>query len=109
MIEQKFGRLLLYLAYRHHIMEILLECMISKSLEPSSGPKIRLFQRIKAEWEIINQEEYSAVNLEPEPETKHDNISFCSSQLEEYHPLDDYKEFFTISHDHIKSNAKTTK
>ena len=78
-------------------MEILLECMISNCLGSSSGPEIKLFQRFKAEWEIINQEEYTTLNLELEPETKHDIVSFCSSQLHEYQPGDDYKEFLRLA------------
>ena len=50
LIEQKLGRPLLHLACRHHIMEILLECMFSKCFGPSSGPEIKLFQRFKTEW-----------------------------------------------------------
>ena len=96
LIEQKLGRPLLYLACRH-IMEILLECMFSKCLGPSSGPEIKVFQRFKTERKFINQDEIKAMNLEPEPDITNEIISFCSSQLQEYQPRDDYKEFLQLT------------
>ena len=97
MIDQKLGRPLLYIACRHHIMEIVFKCMISKSLGPSSGPEFTLFQRFEAEWEFINQEEYTALNLEQELETKNDIILFCLSQFQECQIRDCYKECLQLA------------
>ena len=97
LIEQKLGCPLLHLACRHHIMEILLECMFSKCFGPSSGPEIKLFQRFKTEWECINQENFEENDLDLDPETKNEIISFCSSQLKQHHPRDDYKEFLELA------------
>ena len=97
MIEQKLGCPLLYLACHHNILEILLEYMISKCLGASSGQEIKLFQRFQDEWEFINQDEYTALNLELEPETKNDIISFCSFQPQKYQPRNDYKEFLKLA------------
>jgi len=97
LIEQKLGRSLLCLACRHHIMEILLECMFSNCLGPSSGPEIKLFQRFKTEWKNINQEEFEECYLDIKPETKSEIVSFCLSQLQECHPRNDYKEFLKLA------------
>ena len=59
--------------------------------------EIKLFQRFQDEWEFINQDEYKALNLELETETKNDIISFCSFQPQKYQPRDDYKEFLKLA------------
>ena len=69
-------------------MEILLECMFSKCFGPSSGPEMKLFQRFKTEWEYINQEKFEENDLDLDPETKNEIISFCSFQLKQHHPRD---------------------
>jgi len=97
LIEQKLGRPLLYLACRHHILKILLDCVVIKSLGPSSGPEIKLFQRFKSQWEFINQTEFKICDLEIKSETKDEILSFCFSQLQECQPRDDYKEFLELA------------
>ena len=45
--EQKFGKDMLWLACRHHILEIILEAVVLLCLGPSSGPDIPLFKRFQ--------------------------------------------------------------
>ena len=66
-------------------------------LWPSSGPEIKLFQRFKTEWEYINQEKFEENDLDLDPDTKNEIISFCSSQLKQHHTRDDYKEFLELA------------
>ncbi|GBP08501.1 hypothetical protein EVAR_77183_1 [Eumeta japonica] len=40
----------LWLACRHHIMEIVLEAVVVQALGPSSGPEILIFKRFRSAW-----------------------------------------------------------
>ena len=98
LIEQKLERPLLYLACRHHILEVLLECMFNNCFGSSSGPEIRLCQRFKSEWANINQEQFQNNYFEVDLQTKQEVTSFCLSKLEEMHARDDYKEFLQFAY-----------
>ncbi|GBP85747.1 hypothetical protein EVAR_97243_1 [Eumeta japonica] len=45
----------LWLACRHHIMEIVLEAVVVQALGPSSGPEILIFKRFRSAWPSIDQ------------------------------------------------------
>ena len=53
-IEQKLNQDLLYLACRHHIMELLIGTTFDKMLKASSGPEILLFKRFMKQWPSID-------------------------------------------------------
>ena len=46
---------MLWLACRHHILEIVLESVVSTSLPVSSGPNIQIFKRFKVNWDKLNK------------------------------------------------------
>lgn len=47
LLERKMNKNMLWLACRHHIMEIMLSAVVDQSLAPSHGPDIQLFKRFK--------------------------------------------------------------
>ncbi|GBP11189.1 hypothetical protein EVAR_6014_1 [Eumeta japonica] len=52
----------LWLACRHHIMEIVLEAVVVQALGPSSGPEILIFKRFRSAWPSIDQHFYNPGN-----------------------------------------------
>lgn len=56
----------LWLACRHHIMEIMLEAVVTQALGPSSGPEILIFKRFRTFWPNINQNKFTTVSSDPD-------------------------------------------
>ncbi|GBP45069.1 hypothetical protein EVAR_33174_1 [Eumeta japonica] len=56
----------LWLACRHHIMEIVLEAVVVQALGPSSGPEILIFKRFRSAWPSIDQRKFSIVSSDPD-------------------------------------------
>ena len=54
LLETLFGHPLLWLACRHHMMEVLLSDIFSMCLGPSSGPDITIFKRFRKIWSRLN-------------------------------------------------------
>ena len=56
---------MLWLACRHHILELVLESVVSISFLASSGPDIQLFKRFRAKWMEIDQTNYQTAASDP--------------------------------------------
>lgn len=102
LLEQKMEKDMLWLACRHHILEIMLEAVVSTALGPSSGPDILIFKRFKNYWSKIDQSDYKTVtsdpiSLESIQNVAQDMISFAQNQLNQYQPRDDYKELLNLT------------
>lgn len=102
LLEQKMDKELLWLACRHHIMEIMLESVVQNEIGPSSGPDNLLFKRFQKNWQSINKEEYLTLitdkeSMEKLQDKKDEIIEFATEQLTEYQPRDDYKELLQLS------------
>lgn len=102
LLEQKMEKDALWMACRHHIMEILLEAIVVQALGPSSGPEILIFKRFRSAWPNIDQNKFSIVSSDPDALRCVENIagsaiSFAEKQLNDYQPRDDYKELLTLT------------
>ncbi|GBP54469.1 hypothetical protein EVAR_47338_1 [Eumeta japonica] len=102
LLEQKIEKDALWLACRHHIMEIVLEAVVVQALGPSSGPEILIFKRFRSAWPSIDQRKFSIVSSDPDALRYVQNIadstiSFAKKQLNDYQPRDDYKELLTLT------------
>ena len=53
-LEDKLGRELLWLACRHHILELILAKVFCLCFGPCKSPKIFLFKRFKANWNEVD-------------------------------------------------------
>ena len=60
LLQIKIGRLILFLACRLHIFEIVLEAVFDYFLGPSGGPEILLFKRFRMKWNSIRKDDFSA-------------------------------------------------
>ena len=102
-IEQKLGRDLLYLACRHHILELVLSAAFTAEMGSiTSGPDVPLFKRFKSLWESIDKMAYQVAPDEHLCQQLLENLiqqveSFATSQLTNHHPQDDYKEFLELA------------
>ena len=102
LLEQRLQHKLLYLACRHHVLEIIIGAAFEKSVGGSSGPDVLLFKRLKEQWSFMNQGQ-----LKPGPSSEYvqsiltpirDNIlEFAHFQLQEMQCRDDYREFLELS------------
>jgi len=65
-LENMLGRELLWLACRHHIMELVLAKAFSLCFGPSSSPDIPLVKRFKSCWLNFNHENFEVLELHAE-------------------------------------------
>lgn len=102
LLEQKLGNDLLWLPCRHHILEIILESVVSISLPASSGPDIQLFKRFKANWQKLNKNSFHTAENDATIATKiakikDDTINFAKTQLDKHQPRHDYRELLELT------------
>lgn len=99
LLEQKVEKDLLWLACRHHILEIVLSKVFTFCFGPSSSPDIPLFKRFKAAWQYINQEDYQPLGDIPGSEDfKPSVVNDLLAALERKNqPRDDYMELIELS------------
>src|SRR5215469_8117551 len=57
-LEQMLGRELLYLACRHHILEIMLRGVFDKKMGSTTGPHPDIFKRFITAWNKIDKRKY---------------------------------------------------
>lgn len=99
-LEQFLGKNLLYLACRHHILEIVLKEVFNCKMGTSTGPQPDNFRKFQSEWSKIDKKIYKTAK---EDENFRDKISnadqisnFLFEQLKNQQPRDDYKEFIQL-------------
>ena len=98
-IERALGKDLLYLACRHHIMELLAGAAFTASLTPSSAPEVLLFKRFQQKWSVLDQTKYeTGSELGEIPyAVKQETLEFAHSQLLRESVRDDYRELLQLS------------
>jgi len=64
-IERACGIILLLLACRHHILELILEASFHAVMGPSKSPEICLFKNFQKQWKTTNQEGYELPECHP--------------------------------------------
>jgi hypothetical protein len=102
LLEQKMEKDMLWLACRHHIMEIMLEAVLFQALGPSTGPEILIFKRFKKFWNTINQAGFNTIisdasTLKQVKNITTEMINFSQNQLTKFQPRDDYKELLNLA------------
>jgi hypothetical protein len=103
LLERKLGRELMYLACRHHIMEVVIGKVFQVCMgSSSSGPEVLLFKRFKERWHLIDKTRFQT-GIDNENvacsllDVKEDILEFCNKQLVETQPRDDYREFVELT------------
>ena len=76
-------RPMLWLARRHHIMEIILSAVVYQSLALSCGPDIQLLKRFKNNWDKIDQSDYKTITNDTMSNIV-ENVCFNANPLHYY-------------------------
>src|SRR6218665_3233192 len=99
LLEKKLGRVLISLACRHHIMKLIVAKVFETLMGPSSGPKIKLFQRFCEYLSSTDRYSYESVLLYSSAlmPVRDDLIRFIQRKLTAFHPRDDYRELLQLS------------
>ena len=50
LLEQKMNKDMLWLACRHHVLEIMLEAVVMSVMPPSTGPEFVMFKKFRSKW-----------------------------------------------------------
>jgi len=102
LLEQKLQCNMLYLACRHHVMELLIGIAFEKVVGKSFGPEIQLFKRFREQWDFIDKESFHAAPSDDFVQSaladvRGETLEFAQYQLTESQPRDDYREFLELS------------
>jgi hypothetical protein len=104
LLEQKLGKNLMWLACRHHMLEVVCGNVFKKLFGATSGPNVPLFRRFQEYWPNINQAAFKAYsdkrltdNLD---DLRSDAVSFCMDILTKETvqlPREDYRELLELT------------
>lgn len=102
LLEQKMGKDMLWLACRHHILEIVLEAVVTLSLGSSTGPDILVFKRFQKAWAAMDHSNIQTVATDPlicrdVADVTGDIVAFAQNQLLQFQLRDDYKELLELT------------
>lgn len=85
----------MYLACRHHILEIVLGVVFTTCYNsPSTGPNIKIFLTFQQQWTNIDKNKFQI--FEERIPNQDEVIIFCKEQLISFHSRDDYRELLEI-------------
>lgn len=99
LLEKKLNKDLLYLACRHHIMEVILKACFTLKTGATTEPEVPMFKRFQKEWDAVDQSNFKSGISElhplllPEVENK---INFIKEYLKIKMPRSDFKEFLEL-------------
>ena len=106
LLEKKFGRDLLSLPCRHHILELIIGAVFDELFGESNGPNIGLFQYFVNVFENLDLTNmnfglpYDKITAEE----KNDLINFINNQFSKFQPRDDYKEVLELAYIILNGN-----
>ena len=86
LLEHLLGRDLLYLACRHHILELVAGSAFTEMMGASSAPEILLFKRFQTKWKCVNQAKFedsstSKLTADAVADVKENMRAFLTSAL----------------------------
>lgn len=96
LLEKKIGREVLWLACRHHIMELILAKVFKLCFGPSNSPEIPIFKRFKSVWDKIDQNLYQGLDLKNETHN-FNSTNFKNILSKKLCIRDDYQELVELT------------
>ena len=100
LLQNLLQRLLLWLACRHHVLELVLAAAFIELFGVTTGPKVTLFKTLKESWESIDKTDLQLPTI-PASYTseKDDLLIYIDSKLEDSNnlPRCDYKEMLELA------------
>lgn len=103
LIERALQKDLLYMACRHHIMELIIGAAFEKTVGTSStGPDILLFKRFREQWQFIDPDSFKPATTDNTVEalvasSRPELVKFFKQQMNIDHARDDNREFLELS------------
>ena len=102
LLQQKFQRDLIGLASRHHMHELIEAKVLDELMGCPSGPNIKLFKLFCTAWKDTERNSHeSGMNdeciVKEVEQVKKELKQFFHSQLNAFHPMDDYKELLQLA------------
>lgn len=100
LLQELLQRLLLWLACRHHILELILGAAFIKLFGKTTGPEVQLFKKLKECWETLDKTDLQLPTIPPAYNTEKDELLlYIDSKLENSHQLPrcDYKELLELA------------
>ena len=102
LIEQGLKVELLFLACRHHILELVVGAVFTTCLEVSASPEVLLFKRLKSCWKYIDQNAFEDAKTDQNiakslGDINGDITDFIKTKLLEVQPRNDYRELLELS------------
>ncbi|KAG0706300.1 hypothetical protein GWK47_024337 [Chionoecetes opilio] len=112
-IERALEKPLVWLACRHHILEVVLKDVFETCMGPSSGPNIALFKRLQNNWPIVDQsrpQPLTPTALSSDEEAHRLEMLGHLKRLLDCgnHPREDYKEIILLSVAYLGGGVPTT-
>lgn len=103
LLEQCLGRDLLYLACRHHILELALRAAFEAKFGKTTSPDVSLFKGLKGAWNTFDKLKFQSglemkkVKLALQAKEIDELINFCFEQLKLNHSRADHKELLELT------------
>ncbi|XP_074114024.1 uncharacterized protein LOC141537090 [Cotesia typhae] len=103
LLKEKLGHDVLYLACRHHILEIISRNVTEIAWPVTNSPNVPIFKRLKYNWAKINTSKYD-IRIEDDiiTDVLHENrnniLEFTEDQFQHYQPRNDYKKLLELSY-----------
>ncbi|KAK2704352.1 hypothetical protein QYM36_016666 [Artemia franciscana] len=99
--RKKAGKEILFLACRHHVMELLIGAVFQVCLGSTSAPQVPMFTCFQQYWMFIDRSRFKtgissyAVSTSVQ-DIKDSTTEFAKGYLRESQPRDDYREFLEL-------------
>jgi len=115
-VQQSFNRRLLFLACRHHMLEICATAVFD-AFFVSKGPEIELFRRLKSQWDFIDTSKFESINsdgcLTASEKTWFESrkevvVRTIRKHLADVQPREDYREFGRLTLQLLGENMDTS-
>ncbi|KAK4316951.1 hypothetical protein Pmani_011929 [Petrolisthes manimaculis] len=102
LLEEKFGRELLHLGCRHHVLELVAGAAFSEAMGTSSAPDVLLFKRFKSSWQDIDKTTYEDSSTDDYTakavaEFKDEMVQMLEMAVKVKQPRDDYRELLELT------------
>ncbi|XP_050499022.1 uncharacterized protein LOC126879795 [Diabrotica virgifera virgifera] len=103
LLQQRLGRDILWLPCRHHIFEVVLAGVFTRTKAiVTSGPEIAQFKALKENWKNIDKMKFLDYTSDEAvynalKDVAPEIIYFVKQKLAEEQPRDDYKEFLQLT------------
>ncbi|XP_038113187.1 uncharacterized protein LOC119767778 isoform X1 [Culex quinquefasciatus] len=95
-LEKLLGRELLWLACRHHVLELLLSKAFCICFGPTTSPETNLFKVFKENWPLFKKNSPKPMRIKKHHQTFRDSTVRTLKSIREW-PRNDYRELFDLT------------